>query len=213
MKKHAILVLEGPMQSWGLQKKFDYRSTMPLPTKSGVVGLVCAAMGIERNDRDNIAKLSALDMSVLTIKRGTLITDYHTIGGGYSKNEKSRVVPKANGSKGDTVVTRREYLADASFVVVLSGDSELIDRCAAALDNPVWNVFLGKRCCMPSRPILEVVVDTEDQVRATVAQLGVTPGSSRLSDGQGEVFQNDVPVDFKAKIYRTRPVVQESVFV
>jgi CRISPR system Cascade subunit CasD len=208
--KYAILVLQGLMQSWGLQGKFDYRDTASLPTKSGVVGLICAALGIERDDRTRIAEIASLDMSVITIKRGTLMEDFHTAGCGAVRDDAR--VQRASG--GDTqAVTRRKYLADASFAVVVFGNPDTIDRVAVALDNPKWGTYLGRRSCIPSRPILEGVVDTEEQVKTTLTKLGVKSRAAVLSDGVGKVFQNDVPIDFKTRTYRMRPVVQESVFV
>lgn len=209
-KKYAILVLQGLMQSWGLQGKFDRRDTAPLPTKSGVIGLICAALGIERDDRTHIAEIASLDMSVITIKRGSLMEDFHTAGCGAVRDDAR--VQKACG--GETqAVTRRKYLADASFAVVVFGNPNAIERIAAALDNPKWGTYLGRRSCIPSRPILEVVVDTKEKVRTELTKLGVAPGAAVLSDGVGKVFQNDVPIDFKTRTYRMRPVVQESVFM
>jgi CRISPR system Cascade subunit CasD len=209
-KKHAILVLEGPMQSWGLQGKFDHRDTATLPTKSGVVGLICAALGVERDDRDHIAEIASFDISVITLKRGVMMTDYHTVGCGHER-EDSRVLKAEKGST--QVVTHRDYLADAAFVVVVSGLAELIDRCSSALDNPKWGGYLGRRSCIPSRPVLEVVVDTEEQVRAELSRLGATSESVALSDGIGGTYQQDAPIDFRTREYGTRPVVQESCFV
>ena len=115
-KKYAILVLEGPLQSWGLQGKFDRRDSANLPTKSGVVGLICAALGIARDDQKSIALISSLEMKVYTIKRGNSLCDYHTIGGGHI--DKEGIVPRARGNSKNTVVTRRYYLSEASFAVV-----------------------------------------------------------------------------------------------
>jgi CRISPR system Cascade subunit CasD len=196
------------MQSWGLQGKFDHRDTSPMPTKSGVVGLIGAALGVERDNRVRIAELAALNMSVISVKRGELMTDFHTVG--CSRSDIG--IPKAE--KGYTqAVTHRDYLCDATFAVVLTGDGEFLDRIAAALDNPKWGGWLGRRSCLPSRPILEAVVDTEDSVRDVLRFLGVSDGFQCVSDGSGDGMQQDVPIDFKARRYSSRTVSQESVFV
>lgn len=43
-----FLRLEGPLQSWGDTSKFVMRRTMEAPTKSGIIGLICCAMGRDR---------------------------------------------------------------------------------------------------------------------------------------------------------------------
>ena len=40
-----LLRLAAPMQAWGAEAKFDRRTTQREPTKSGVTGLVAAALG------------------------------------------------------------------------------------------------------------------------------------------------------------------------
>ena len=52
MEKDKILLirLEGPLQSWGERSKWDYRDTADFPTKSGVIGMIACAMGLERTD-------------------------------------------------------------------------------------------------------------------------------------------------------------------
>jgi CRISPR system Cascade subunit CasD len=206
--KYLILVLQGPMQSWGLQGKFDHRDTASMPTKSGIVGMLGAALGVERADRVGIAELAALPMSVICVKRGELMTDFHTVG--CSKSDKG--IPKADGGY-TQAVTHRDYLCDATFAVVITGDGEFMDRIAAALDNPKWGLFLGRKSCLPTRPILEAVVDTEDSVRDILKRLGVSEGSDCVSDGSGDGMQQDVPIDFKARRYSSRAVSRESVFV
>lgn len=211
MKKYLILVLEGPMQSWGLQGKFDHRDTTSFPTKSGVVGLLGSALGIERNDRLHIAELASFEMSTIALKRGVILNDYHTVGCGY-KNNTSRIL-QADGKGYSQAVTHRDYLCDASFAVILYGDSKLADRCAVALDNPKWSTYLGRRCCIPTRPILEAVVETKAQVKKILNKLGVKGDSRCQSDGLGRITQQDVPIDFKKREYGVRSVVEESQFI
>ena len=53
------------------------------------------------------------------------------------------------------MLTRREYLCDASFLVALQGDPDLITQLEVAIKNPKWTLYLGRKCCPPSRPLLE----------------------------------------------------------
>jgi len=123
-----LLRLAGPMQSWGTQSRFTIRDTGYEPSKSGVIGLLCAALGKPRDEShlDNQGKpmlsaLAALRMGVRVDREGVLQKDYHTADG--SRHDDYGVV-KASGAKGDTVVSHRYYLADADFLLGLESASE-----------------------------------------------------------------------------------------
>ena len=85
---------------------------------------------------------------------GEPLTDYHTTTG---------VLPTADGDrKGkpedpSTIVSRRAYLQDAAFLVVLGGEAGLLQRTGAALTQPRWPLFLGRKSCPPVRPIFDEI--------------------------------------------------------
>lgn len=145
-----LLRLEGPLQSWGETSKFVIRRTKEAPTKSGVIGMILAALGVTQKESETwLEKLNKLQMGVRIDKVGTRIMDYHTVGAGYK-------LPTADGKTSDmTLLTLREYLCDASFLVALQGDSILIDSLREAIKKPVWPLWLGRKCCVPSQRILE----------------------------------------------------------
>lgn len=148
----VFLRLEGPLQAWGDTSKFVIRRSMDAPTKSGVLGLICCAMGLSRvGARERLPELNTLAMGVRIDRPGTRWWDYHTVGA------KTGMTTAAGGIKTGpqgTLITRREYLADASFLVALRGDPGLIDRIRVALASPEWPIFLGRRSCPPAVPVL-----------------------------------------------------------
>jgi CRISPR system Cascade subunit CasD len=147
-----FLRLEGPLQAWGDTSKFVIRRTMDAPTKSGVLGLLCCAMGLSRQAaRERLPELNGLAMGVRIDRHGTRWWDYHTVGAGIGMTTAGGGLK--TGAQG-TLITRREYLADASFLVVLQGDAKLIHDIAAAIASPKWPVFLGRKSCPPSVPVL-----------------------------------------------------------
>lgn len=151
-----ILRLDGVLQSWGLRARWDFRDTGRMPSKSGVMGLIACCMGLKRNDKQIHRLDDELIMGVREDRPGVLLQDYHTVTGdkGYlfSSEEKKRVGEP-------TIITPREYLQDACFTVALQGNSELLKKCAEALMNPVWQIYLGRKSCPPSRPIFEKLTD------------------------------------------------------
>lgn len=139
-----LLCLAGPMQSWGTTSRFDERDTQLEPSKSGVLGLVCAALGRDR--AEPVADLAALRMGVRVEREGVPLRDYQTATG----------VLIASSGKPDlerTVVSPRYYLADAVFLVGLEGDGELLEIIHQALARPVWPLALGRKSCVPSLPV------------------------------------------------------------
>jgi CRISPR system Cascade subunit CasD len=144
------LRLEGPMQSWGASVAGDDRPSLDVPTKSGVVGIIGAALGIEREDVGPLQTLhAALALVVRVDRAGVPGVDYHT----------TLEVPTAEGKiREAAVLSRRGYLYDASFavVVVLVADNgpELAGRIVAALGAPRFPLYLGRRACPPSVPVL-----------------------------------------------------------
>ena len=147
-----FLRLEGPMQAWGAQEsKFVIRRTTEAPTKSGIIGLLCSAMGISRLETRNdwLEWLGNLKMGVRIDRPGIRWWDYHTVGA------KMQMRIASGGKKSGAMLTRREYLCDASFLVALQGEPDLIEDLHEALKNPKWTLYLGRKCCPPSRPIIE----------------------------------------------------------
>lgn len=141
-----LLRLSGPMQSWGVQSRFSVRDTGLEPSKSGVVGLLCAALGRRRDE--SVSDLARSRMGVRADQEGTLARDFHTAGKDGILKASGRVERKT------VVVSNRYYLADAKFLVALEGDDlELLQNLHAALRNPHWALFLGRKAFVPGEPI------------------------------------------------------------
>ncbi len=174
-------LLDAPLQSWGTASRFQHRGTDAHPSKSGVLGLIAATLGIARGGSDEEARLRGLSRLWLTTfriprqrpRRGALdsallterLNDYHTIGGGRDKTTSlGRLqIPRKAGDgpfqkvvSFGTVVTQREYLLEAVFAAALEGDAAdqaLLDEIARALRDPTWGVWLGRKCCVPAAPV------------------------------------------------------------
>lgn len=145
-----LLRLAAPLQAWGSSSKFIVRSTECEPTKSGVIGMIAAALGIQRNDdAKKLAPLAQLRFGVRADKEGILLKDFHMVHG-YKIAD----------------VTERYYLSDAVFLAVLEcDDKELLEEIAAALQKPVYPLYLGRKSCPPTLPVVLGVKD-EDMLTA-----------------------------------------------
>ena len=157
---HALLLrLTGPMQSWGTESRFSIRDTDRVPTKSGVLGLVCAALGKPRDERPGdgfptLAALAALQMGVRVDQPGQLRRDYQTASNVIKAGASRRRIEKGNPELKATEPSERFYLADAWFTVGLSsGDRALLDRIDRALGAPRWPLSLGRKAFPPGLPV------------------------------------------------------------
>ena len=154
----VFLRLAGPMQSWGTSSRLQLRRTDAYPSKSGVLGMILCAMGIRREDSQGVLKpLAELKMGVRVDRKGTLDWDYHTAGAQIGIRKAEGGI-KHMGNKKDapfeTLLSRRQYLFDASFLVALQGETATVAGVIAALvDVPGWPVYLGRKCCVPSEPV------------------------------------------------------------
>lgn len=201
---HTLLIrLCGPMQSWGVQSRFTVRDTGLEPSKSGVIGLVCAALGIDRADDSALQPLVALRLGIRTDREGVLKMDYHT----------AQNVLKAGGGTKETEVSRRYYLADACFLAGLAGENLLLlQRIQTALRNPVWPLFLGRKAFVPAEiPFLPDGLMMETDLE--VALKSYPPLTYRISsqkarltieDPAGYVVRSDQPLSYSQRRFAPR---------
>ena len=168
----VLLRLEGPLQSWGDGSRFLLRRTMDAPTKSGVLGLICCALGLGRREASRrLHELALLRMAVRIDRPGSRQWDYHTAGAGYGMLTAERKVKKTQTTgEYETLVSRREYLSDASFLVGLQGESALIEEVAQALGCPRWPTYLGRKPCAPAVPVVATRVTVVSPGAADNAQ-------------------------------------------
>lgn len=174
MPTFLILRLDGPMQAWGTHTFEDFRPSNLFPTRSGLLGLLGACLGLERNDLVGQAQLAAsvefsvrvdqtlarpgLDQPVS--KRNVKLPDFHTVMDARKVDGKANKFP---------IVSRREYLFDAAFTVAVGskpGASITLAQLADALRHPLYTPSLGRRSCPLARPLLEGEFAAENALAA-----------------------------------------------
>ncbi|MFF8646465.1 type I-E CRISPR-associated protein Cas5/CasD [Streptomyces sp. NPDC015345] len=158
-----LLRLAAPLQAWGDHRgQIERRHTQPLPTKSGVIGLLAAALG---HDRDTpLGDIAHLRMGVRADLPGTLLRDFHTASDYCGKplpsaKVNAKGIQTATSPPKYTLTSERFYLQDAAFLVALEGPAQRIEEAAAAIANPVYPLSLGRRSCPPTYPLFLCVAD------------------------------------------------------
>jgi len=192
---YLALLLDAPLQSWGFASRFQRRTTGLHPTKSGVIGLVCAALGIGKGtdaEHATLPQLAALKMTSIAITRDyPRLEDFHTV------QNTRRASGKPNN---DPVVTRRQFLADAKFGIILAGDRALLERMAEKLRDPVWGVWFGRKSCIPAAPVVRgVFSDLEKAQRELIGNVPLEQFTrvEEVTDfDKGNDSFNDQPLSF-----------------
>jgi 5-methylcytosine-specific restriction endonuclease McrA len=113
-------------------------------------------MGIGRHEsREDLKTFAQLRMGVRVDRPGNQDWDYHTVGAKIGIRRADTGKPKITESTKEieTLLSRRQYLYDAAFLVALQGSAPVIEACAEALENPMWPIFLGRKSCVPSEPV------------------------------------------------------------
>lgn len=221
-----LLWFEAPLQSWGYDSKFSRRDTLEFPTKSGVLGLLLCAMGASGEQRELLGKFATLKQTVLSFKRdkprNSLLHDFQMIGAGYNESNpwENLLIPKKSDGRapvgGGTKMTHRYYLQNAVFAVLLEVPSGLADETAHALQNPVYPIYLGRRCCVPTEFVYQGNFNSAEDAEKKAISLASEKSLKldfRVIDGEfddGDVFTlNDVPLQFGTqKMYRDRRVTK-----
>ncbi|MFE6925472.1 type I-E CRISPR-associated protein Cas5/CasD [Nocardia sp. NPDC057663] len=134
-----LLKLAAPLQSWGVASRFTRRDTQQYPSKSGVLGLICAAKGRRRTDPIDV-ELTDLGFGVRIDQQGTLVRDFQ--------------VARSLDGRDSYPLSYRYYLADAVFVAAMDGDRQLLDGIRDALDSPTFPLYLGRRSCPVAEPLV-----------------------------------------------------------
>jgi CRISPR system Cascade subunit CasD len=169
--KHLIFQIAAPIMSWGNEQARSERTSDGHPRKSAVLGMVGAALGKPREDPWHAETQDALGFAALVLQPGTRMTDYHTVL--TPQGPKRYETRAAEISASDyTVQTFREYLCDAYFLVgfwqLPGGRGAELEAMAKALEEPVWEVYAGRKSCplsLPAAPLLIDVPSLEEAFR------------------------------------------------
>ncbi len=230
--KYLLLWLEGPLQSWGDDSRYGRRESLPFPTRSGVFGLICAALGKGGAQKEWLSEHRYAGMTVLAFapkehaKNVRQLRDFHTVGNGYDDSNpfESLFIPKTAAGKaavgGGSKITYRYYLQDSCFAVILNLSSSQCTPIADAIQQPVWMTGLGRKSCIPSEWVYQGEFDTYEECISFALTLGdsksrvlsLTVKEGKFPDEGRVQVVNDVPIAFgETKEYAQRfiTVIQE----
>lgn len=166
--RFLVFTLHGPLAAWGEAAPGDVRPSNLHPTRSGLLGLLAAALGLRRSDEEAHRALAAdLRFGLRVLSPGVPVVDFHTA---QLIKPAKRWQPRTRTEQLDrprhrlmTVPSRRDYRADALVRVATWSEAEAprwsLEALAAALERPAFTLYLGRKACPPDLPLGPEIVD------------------------------------------------------
>ncbi len=171
--KTCIFQLYGPLVSWGEIAVGGTRRSALHPSRSAILGIVAAALGIKREAEEALDALNrSLSVAVRVDVPGTLLTDYHTIqvpkktrGASYlTRKDEMDALPEKIG----TILSSREYRCDAYSLaaICLRDDRLALEQIVEAIQHPTFHIYLGRKSAPPALPLHPQIIEADNLVEA-----------------------------------------------
>lgn len=174
--EYLIFQLQAPLSAWGETAVGEYRPSANYPGESALLGLLAAALGIEREDEAaHLALRDHYGFAVGVQSAGRLLRDYHTaqVPGRVSLKHRPHNTRRdeINIPKDElkTILSTRDYRQDAAcLVAVQPGDSApySLDTLSQALQKPRYVLYLGRKACPPALPLWPRVLEANSALEA-----------------------------------------------
>ncbi len=229
MSDFLVFTLESRMASFGDLAGQERRGSEIWPGKSSLVGLLGAALGVQRSDDAAQARLSGLSVAVAAYDTGTPLRDYHTVESIAQKirnpGTRANAIALARSNNGsNTSITWRDYRCGVLYGVVVWSDGEHdLKKIATALERPAFVPFLGRKSCPLSSPMAAKVVSrgnplealdaltlppwrTGDDSDARISWLFIASDPHAGFVPEEIVWRHDVPVDRHRWHFKAREV-------
>lgn len=214
-----LLELDGPMQSWGCRGRFSEKDTGREPTKSGVIGLVAAALGRSRDE--DVSDLAELHFGLRVDREGNLKKEFQT----------AQNIIRADGGVDKTQLSNHYYLSGARFIAGFQGNKDFLFKLKSALLHPVYMPFLGRRSFVPACPVINTKTDSlvdidlrdalltypfwahKNKSETEIARLRLVRDALPGEEEATQDFRQDIPISFQRKEYLVRKVITEWIDV
>jgi CRISPR system Cascade subunit CasD len=160
-----------PMTAMGEIAPGERRMAFSRPARSAILGLVAAALGLDRGDARHGQLEDGLGYAVRTDVPGRPFTDYHTAqtpqhrrGQGYRTRRDELAAENLN-----TVLSVREWRSDALYTIVLwrrPGGAVELDAIRAALARPRFALYAGRKSAPFGLPLAPRLVEADSLIAA-----------------------------------------------
>jgi CRISPR system Cascade subunit CasD len=202
MRDYLNFQLYGPLSAWGDIAVGEMRPSSFAPSKSAVLGLLAAALGLRRPDTtpdatlgqqwetQHLALANGYGMAVKLTQPGLPLTDYHTAqvpSSGSGRNKKVFATRRDELTwlprhELNTILSRRDYRQDAFAAIALwarEGAPHTLAELRDALLAPVFTLYLGRKSCPLALPLMPVVASAES-IETALADFSFTAAAKQI---------------------------------
>lgn len=166
MRDYLLFHLYGPLASWGDIAVGEYRPSFAHPSKSAIIGLLAAALGIRRDEEERQNSLAAAcSFAVRIDAMGVLLRDYHTTQVPSAQKGVIHYTRRSELAKKEvlnTILSSRDYRCDAAYTVAITVAIDApysLEELASALLKPVFTLYLGRKSCPLATPLHPQIVN------------------------------------------------------
>jgi CRISPR system Cascade subunit CasD len=199
MSGWLVIVIAAPMASFGEDPGNARRGTADRPTRSALIGLAGAALGVERADDEGQSALAESFLTATrTLRPGQPLTDFHTFQSLPSAKGRPATRAHALALRDDleTSITRRDYRAGGLWQAAYCatpGATRSLEALREAFLRPHFVLWAGRKSCPFEHPLVPVVVELDDVEQAFVQharRVAVTAGEA-LFTGRSTIAIDD----------------------
>jgi CRISPR system Cascade subunit CasD len=173
MGQWLVVALHAPLASFGEAPGNALRQTADMPTRSALIGLAAAALGVEREEAARQTELfRALVTACGLYQSGWPLEDFHTYQtlNKAAKGAATRAGALQNRKHLETSITRRHYRVSGLW----QGAYRLSDRpgnitleaLKAAFLKPCFVPYLGRKSCPLCLPLHPQIIEASDALAA-----------------------------------------------
>ena len=189
MDNYLVFQLYAPLAAWGGQAVGQERPSNDHPGRSALLGLLAAALGLRRDDEQMQQVLrDACRFGVKVFSPGLGLRDFHTIQMPPSARKQQHLQTRRDElqeAKLGTMLSFRSYRQDALSLAAVISDSADFDaaRLQAALLEPVFPLYLGRKSCPPATPLNPEIIPAPT-LRAALDAYCIAAPLVRLQTGK-----------------------------
>lgn len=176
-----LLRFDAPLIAFGGVAIDAIGVTRRFPGRATLAGLLANALGYTHRDAELLEELQRrVRYAVRCDRPGSEIVDYHTVDLGQDFlrqgwTTRGFVEGREGGpAKEGTHIRYRHYLADAVYTIALTlasiDRSPNLNEVEGALREPARPLFIGRKCCLPSVPLLLRRTSADTLLRALEAE-------------------------------------------
>jgi len=195
MINYLLFQLYGPLASWGDIAVGEYRPSFAHPSKSAIIGLLAAALGIRRDEEERQNSLAAsCSFAVRVDAMGVLLRDYHTTQVPSAKKGVVYYTRRSELAKKEelnTILSSRDYRCDAAYTVAITVANDApysLEELASALLKPVFTLYLGRKSCPLATPLQPQIVNAATLRDALASVPPITVLADIISKADTNVF-------------------------